>query len=226
MQKIFIFGDSIAYGAWDPAGGWVERLRQWLFVTTRDEYNLGTFLYNLSVVGDTTTDLLKRFLPEIEARQSGDMIFFAAGLNDAQFVDGGRWRRPLQSAPMSAGLFSRPVRVRLSSAGSGSRRWMTPAPRPCPGCRTGRTGTPRWRCSRRRSNRLLPKKRSPILISSAPGLPTRRIGICCWTASIPMRPVMPRSASVSKRFSNSMVQPHKRHVDFVKEEGRHGSVAR
>ena len=48
MQKIFIFGDSIAYGAWDPAGGWVERLRQWLFMTTRGEYNLGTFLYNLS----------------------------------------------------------------------------------------------------------------------------------------------------------------------------------
>ena len=35
MQKIFIFGDSIAYGAWDPVGGWVERLRQWLFVTTQ-----------------------------------------------------------------------------------------------------------------------------------------------------------------------------------------------
>jgi lysophospholipase L1-like esterase len=88
MQKIFIFGDSIAYGAWDPAGGWVERLRQWLFVTTRDEYNLGTFLYNLSIVGDTTADLLKRFTPEIGARQSGDIIFFAAGINDAQFVNG------------------------------------------------------------------------------------------------------------------------------------------
>jgi lysophospholipase L1-like esterase len=91
MQKIFIFGDSIAYGAWDPAGGWVERLRQWLFVTTQGEYNLGTFLYNLSIVGDTTADLLKRFTPEIEARQPGDMIFFAAGINDAQFVNG----RPL-----------------------------------------------------------------------------------------------------------------------------------
>jgi lysophospholipase L1-like esterase len=82
MQKIFIFGDSIAYGAWDPAGGWVERLRQWLFVTTQGEYNLGTFLYNLSIVGDTTADLLKRFTPEIEARQPGDMIFFAVGIND------------------------------------------------------------------------------------------------------------------------------------------------
>jgi lysophospholipase L1-like esterase len=42
-------------------------------------------------VGDTTADLLKRFTPEIGARQSGDMIFFAVGLNDAQFVNG----RPL-----------------------------------------------------------------------------------------------------------------------------------
>jgi acyl-CoA thioesterase-1 len=88
MQKIFIFGDSIAYGAWDPAGGWVERLRQWMFTTTQDEYNLGTFLYNLSIVGDTTADLLKRFTPEIEARQPGDIIFLATGINDAQFING------------------------------------------------------------------------------------------------------------------------------------------
>lgn len=91
MQKIFVFGDSIAYGAWDPMGGWVERLRQWLFVTTRGERNLGTFLLNLSIAGDTTAELLKRFTPEIEARQPGDMIFFATGINDAQFVNG----RPL-----------------------------------------------------------------------------------------------------------------------------------
>ena len=88
MQKIFIFGDSIAYGAWDPEGGWVERLRQWLFVTTRDNYNLGTFLYNLSIVGDTTADLLRRFPSEIAARQPGDLIVFAAGINDAQYVNG------------------------------------------------------------------------------------------------------------------------------------------
>jgi acyl-CoA thioesterase-1 len=96
MQKIFIFGDSIAYGAWDPAGGWVERLRQWLFITTQDEYNLGTFLYNLSIVGDTTADLLKRFTPEIEARQQGDIIFFAAGINDAQLVNGRSMATPAE----------------------------------------------------------------------------------------------------------------------------------
>jgi len=90
MKKIFIFGDSIAYGAWDPEGGWVERLRQWLFVTTRGDYNLGTFLYNLSIVGETTTDLLTRFPTELVARQPepGDLIVFATGINDAQFVNG------------------------------------------------------------------------------------------------------------------------------------------
>jgi len=96
MQKLFIFGDSIAYGAWDPAGGWVERLRQWLFGTTRGDYNLGTFLYNLSIVGDTTADLLTRFPTEIEARQPGDIIFFAAGINDAQFVHGQQLATPAQ----------------------------------------------------------------------------------------------------------------------------------
>jgi lysophospholipase L1-like esterase len=90
MHKIFIFGDSIAYGAWDPAGGWVERLRQWVFGTTQGEYNLGTFLYNLSIVGETTADLLQRFPTELEARQPapGDLIVFAAGINDAQVVNG------------------------------------------------------------------------------------------------------------------------------------------
>ena len=88
MQKIFIFGDSIAYGAWDPEGGWVERLRQWLFVTTRDNYNLGTFLYNLSIVGDTTADLLRRFPTEIAARQHGYSSCLPPGINDAQSVNG------------------------------------------------------------------------------------------------------------------------------------------
>jgi acyl-CoA thioesterase I len=88
MHKIFIFGDSIAYGAWDPEGGWVERLRRWVFDTTQGDYNLGTFLYNLSIVGETTTDLLKRFTPEFAARQHGDIIVFAAGINDTQLVHG------------------------------------------------------------------------------------------------------------------------------------------
>jgi lysophospholipase L1-like esterase len=90
MHKIFIFGDSIAYGAWDPAGGWVERLRQWVFATTRGEYNRGTFLYNLSIVGETTAELRKRFPTELAARQPEpeDLIVFATGINDAQFVQG------------------------------------------------------------------------------------------------------------------------------------------
>src|SRR5690242_850929 len=85
MLKIFIFGDSIAYGAWDPAGGWVERLRQSVFATTRGDYNRGTFLYNLSIVGETTAELRRRFPTELAARQPepGDLIMFATGINDA-----------------------------------------------------------------------------------------------------------------------------------------------
>ena len=89
MHKIFVFGDSIAYGAWDPAGGWVERLRQWVFSTTRGDYNRGTFLYNLSIVGETTADLRKRFPTELVARQPepGDLIVFATGINDHQSTE-------------------------------------------------------------------------------------------------------------------------------------------
>jgi lysophospholipase L1-like esterase len=96
MHKIFIFGDSIAYGAWDPEGGWVERLRRWLFATTRGDYNLGTFLYNLSIVGETTADLRKRFTPECEAREHGDIIVFATGINDAQLVNGRQIATPAE----------------------------------------------------------------------------------------------------------------------------------
>ena len=61
-------------------------------------------LSDLSIVGDTTADLLTRFPTEIAARQPGDLIVFAAGMNDAQCVNGrqiatrgyatGRWVLP------------------------------------------------------------------------------------------------------------------------------------
>jgi lysophospholipase L1-like esterase len=47
-------------------------------------------------VGETTTDLRKRFTPEFEARQHGDIIVFAAGINDAQFVHGRQIATPAE----------------------------------------------------------------------------------------------------------------------------------
>jgi lysophospholipase L1-like esterase len=107
MHKIFIFGDSLAYGAWDPEGGWVERLRRWLFGRTQGDYNLGTFLYNLSIVGETTADLRKRFTPEFGAREHGDIIVFAVGINDTQFVHG----RPI-ATPADVGAHVRALMQR------------------------------------------------------------------------------------------------------------------
>jgi len=86
MQKILIFGDSVA------AGRNVRKTDSWplLLADHLDKEDSGFFLlYNLSVAGDATFDLLLRFLPEVEARcknASPDetLIIFAIGLNDSK----------------------------------------------------------------------------------------------------------------------------------------------
>ena len=88
MTTICVFGDSIAYGAWDHEGGWVSRLRKHLDEKTLKEEDTYYEIYNLGVSGDTTADLLKRFDSEISARKDeiegpeGLVILFAIGIND------------------------------------------------------------------------------------------------------------------------------------------------
>jgi len=80
-KRICIFGDSIAWGAVDPEnGGWVTQLRRY-FET--NGYNIR--VYNQSVSGDDTNDLLVRFKVECEARKP-QIIIFAIGINDSQYV--------------------------------------------------------------------------------------------------------------------------------------------
>ena len=76
MDKVIcVFGDSIAHGFYDwEVGGWVDRLK----------LSLKAELYNSSISGDTTSDLLKRFKVESEARKP-DIIIFAIGVNDSIF---------------------------------------------------------------------------------------------------------------------------------------------
>ncbi len=84
--KILVFGDSDAYGAWDFEGGWVERLRNVLtrkVIETNQKFYC--ILYNLSISGNTTDSLLKRF--ELEAKIRIDkneevIIIFPIGVND------------------------------------------------------------------------------------------------------------------------------------------------
>jgi acyl-CoA thioesterase I len=96
MTRILVFGDSIAYGAWDREGGWVQRLRKSL-----DERNLKgdgfyCIIYNLGVSGDTTADLLERLESETKQRIREDeetILIFAIGANDTQFFHGKKMSR-------------------------------------------------------------------------------------------------------------------------------------
>ncbi|NOZ81990.1 MAG: hypothetical protein GXO63_02460 [Candidatus Micrarchaeota archaeon] len=86
-MRILVFGDSIAYGAWDEGGGWVQRLRKFL----DEKINLPDkdlcLVYNLGVSGDTTKDLLERIENEMKSRriQSDAIVIFSIGINDSCF---------------------------------------------------------------------------------------------------------------------------------------------
>ncbi len=76
-MEIGIWGDSITYGECDNEGlGWVGRLRKSLL-------NNNTSVYNFGVCGDTTDDLLKRFVIEANSIQP-DRVIFAIGINDSK----------------------------------------------------------------------------------------------------------------------------------------------
>lgn len=83
QSTICIFGASITYGAWDlEKGGWVNRLR--LYFDNINNLNT-TKVYNLGISGNTTSDLLKRFDIELEARKPNKIIF-SIGNNDSVFL--------------------------------------------------------------------------------------------------------------------------------------------
>lgn len=80
-MNILIFGDSITWGAYDPEqGGWVTRLRNYFEAKDND-----TDVYNLGISGDATADLLNRVEVEAKSREP-NLIIFAIGINDAQFI--------------------------------------------------------------------------------------------------------------------------------------------
>jgi acyl-CoA thioesterase-1 len=82
-MDVYVFGDSIAWGEADPDGGWASRLAR--FCRPR-----GCRLFNLSVPGDTTRDVRRRFPEEALARGAsrGDLLVFAVGINDSKLVGG------------------------------------------------------------------------------------------------------------------------------------------
>lgn len=89
-KQILVFGDSIAYGAWDEEGGWVEKLK--VFTNKKSiKSNLEYYcaVYNLAIDGNTTENLLNRLDFEIKQRVCGEEIvfLFAIGLNDSAVMN-------------------------------------------------------------------------------------------------------------------------------------------
>lgn len=90
---MFVFGDSIVQGFYDPHGGWVQHLQNVLHTVS-----LGNLLnknagedyevFNLGVSGDTAAGVTKRLASEIVARRlypvdGKDIVVLAVGINDA-----------------------------------------------------------------------------------------------------------------------------------------------
>ena len=93
MAKIFFIGDSITAGAWDPKGGWANRLSGRLMERTHSSVNKAQGFYcmpyNLGVSGDTAPDIVRRLESEVTARVFGGaeddtlQFVFAVGVNDS-----------------------------------------------------------------------------------------------------------------------------------------------
>jgi lysophospholipase L1-like esterase len=89
-MNIFIFGDSITWGAWDSQGGWAQRLKTYFDERSMNRSKDEVYTYILGVSGDTSGDLLNRFDVEFGARLDQDdtdrIIIFAIGINDSSFL--------------------------------------------------------------------------------------------------------------------------------------------
>jgi lysophospholipase L1-like esterase len=97
-MRIAVFGDSIAWGAWDKdGGGWVDRLKRHMLEPQGYE-----FVYNF---GDTGSDT-KRILRHVDTDskialakkyKENNMIIFSVGKNDAiYFTDTKKMNIPLR----------------------------------------------------------------------------------------------------------------------------------
>jgi lysophospholipase L1-like esterase len=89
MTQFLVFGDSIAYGAWDESGGWVQRLRTFI----ERKYPREHVIYNMGISGDTSEFLLERLESETKRRSDfGDSILiFSIGANDSAIMVDKLW---------------------------------------------------------------------------------------------------------------------------------------
>ena len=96
MPSVLVFGDSIAWGYYDKEGGWVERLKKLFIERMIAEDDFDYPVYNLSISGNDTKDLLERFEFETSQRTKEEkigVIIFGIGINDSQIIN--KSKKPL-----------------------------------------------------------------------------------------------------------------------------------
>jgi lysophospholipase L1-like esterase len=90
-MRIFVFGDSIAQGFYDSAGGWVGRIASTLHQKSLDhilksDENSYFEVFNLGVSGDSTEGVSSRIEREVKSRrlyEQEELIIIAVGINDS-----------------------------------------------------------------------------------------------------------------------------------------------
>lgn len=91
MADIFIFGDSITWGAYDKKGGWADRIKQdFMKEKLEDMSSDRCLVYPLGIPGDTSAGLAERLEGEILPRKPygidpADIFIIAIGINDTRF---------------------------------------------------------------------------------------------------------------------------------------------
>ena len=100
-MQIFCFGDSIAYGAWETEGGWVDRLKRSAIQFVQTHPGQYREVYNLGIPGDKTDGLVERFANETNQRVAGykgeNIFLFSFGANDAAFsLNANEFRCPIE----------------------------------------------------------------------------------------------------------------------------------
>ncbi len=92
-KRICVFGSSIGHGHNDDVGGgWCDRLKVYYFADKSSDISV----YNLSISGAMSKDVLDRFDNEYNARQP-KIVLIAIGINDSTFDENiNRCRIPLE----------------------------------------------------------------------------------------------------------------------------------
>lgn len=98
LDKILIFGDSVAYGKWDREGGWVARIRRYIDSKYNLESKNNLQVYNLGIPSELAVELTERASNELKTRlvdqEDKILVIYATGINDSC---PNNWRRGKQT---------------------------------------------------------------------------------------------------------------------------------